>query len=152
MGRLLLHLYGVDDALSLTQSDQICSALQLINFWQDVRVDTARGRWYIPLSAMAQLNVSDADFAPDRSSQNATLLIAFYAEQARAMMQKGMPLALRIPGRTGWELRLVVQGGLRILDKIAALDHATWRQRPVLTVWDAPVLLWRALWMGRGSN
>ena len=152
VGRLLLHLYGVEDALSLAQSDHICSALQLINFWQDVRVDAARGRWYITQAAMARFKVTDADFAPDSTSNNATLLIAAYAYQARARMQKGASLALRIQGRAGWELRLVVQGGLRILDKIARLGHATWRQRPVLTVWDAPVLLWRALWMGFDSK
>ena len=152
VGRLLLHLYGVGDALSLAQSDQICSALQLINFWQDVRVDAARGRWYITQAAMAQFNATETDFAPDSKSRCATLLIAACAERAGAMMLKGAPLALRIPGRAGWELRLVVQGGLRILDKIAMRGHATWRQRPVLTVWDAPVLLWRALWMGFDSN
>ena len=152
VGRLLLHLYGVGDALSLAQSDQICTALQLINFWQDVRVDAARGRWYITQAAMAHFKVTDADFAPVSQSRNATLLIASCAERTRAMMLKGAPLALRIPGRAGWELRLVVQGGLRILDKITTLGHATWRQRPVRTVWDAPVLLWRALWMGFDSK
>jgi hypothetical protein len=62
-------------------------------------------------------------------------------------MQAGAPLACRIPGRAGWELRLVVQGGLRMLDKIEALDFATWRRRPKLTGWDAPLLAWRAMWM-----
>jgi len=145
VGRLLLHLYGADDALSLAQSDQICSALQLINFWQDVGVDAARGRWYIPQAAMAQFNVTETDFAPDSESRNATLLIAACTERARAMMLKGAPLARRIPGRAGWELRLVVQGGLRILDKIQTLDFATWRTRPKLSAWDVPVLLWRAM-------
>lgn len=147
VGRLLLHLYGVGDALSLTQSDQICSALQLINFWQDVGVDVARARWYIPQAAMARFKLTEADFLPTSRSQNAALLIASYASNARALMQKGAPLALRVPGRAGWELRLVVQGGLRILDKIEALDFSTWRVRPRLTAWDAPVLLWRALRM-----
>lgn len=148
VGRLLLHLYCVDDALSLAQSDQICSALQLINFWQDVGVDVARARWYIPQAAMARFKLTEVDFQPTSHSQNAALLIASYASNARAMMQKGAPLALRIPGRAGWELRLVVQGGLRILDKMEALKFSTWRERPRLTVWDTPVLLWRALRMG----
>jgi len=147
VGRLLLHLYGVHDARSLAQSDQICSALQLINFWQDVRVDVAHGRWYIPQQAMARFTVGDAGFASDSSSKHASLLIASYADKARAMMLNGAPLVEGIPGRAAWELRLVVQGGLRILDKMAALDHATWRSRPVLTPWDAPLLLWRALVM-----
>ena len=63
-------------------------------------------------------------------------------------MLEGAPLARRIPGRAGWELRLVVQGGLRILEKIAAMDHATVRSRPTLSAADAPRLLWRAWRMG----
>jgi len=147
VGRLLLHLYGVTDAASLAQSDRICSALQLINFWQDVSVDVARGRWYPSQQAMAAHGVLDADLQADSTSENARHLIAAYANAAKALMQAGAPLACRIPGRAGWELRLVVQGGLRMLDKIEALDFATWRTRPKLTVWDVPRLAWRAVWM-----
>ena len=147
IGRLLLHLYGIHDALSLAQSDQICSALQLINFWQDISNDVPRGRWYPSQQAMAAHSVRDADLQPTSQSENATQLITDYAQSARALMQAGAPLAYRIPGRAGWELRLVVQGGLRILDKIEALNFATWRTRPKLSVWDVPLLLWRALWM-----
>ena len=147
VGRLLLHLYGVSDAVSLVQSDQICSALQLINFWQDVSRDVARGRWYPTQQAMAQFDVNDADLQPDRSTQNATHLIASCASSARVMMQDGSRLVGRIPGRAGWELRLVVQGGFRVLDRIEALHFATWRTRPSLKWWDFPVMLWRALWM-----
>ncbi len=149
VGRLLLHLYGITDALSLAQSDQICSALQLINFWQDVSVDVARGRWYPTMQAMAAHGVQEADLQPDSHSAQARQLMAAYASAARAMMQAGAPLACRIPGRAGWELRLVVQGGLRILDKIEALDFATWRSRPKLTAADAVLMAWRALWMRR---
>ena len=147
VGRLLLHLYGISDAPSLTQSDQICSALQLINFWQDVSTDVARGRWYPSRQAMTAHGVQDTDLQPGSQSDSATRLITTYAAQARALMLAGAPLACRIPGRAGWELRLVVQGGLRILDKIEALNFATWRTRPKLTAWDVPLLLWRALWM-----
>ena len=148
IGRLLLHLYGIDDALSLAQSDQICTALQLINFWQDLSVDVPRARWYPSLQAMQRHGVSDADLRADSRSDNATQLVAAYAIAARATMQKGASLACRIPGRAGWELRLVVQGGLRILDKIEAMNFATWRARPRLRALDAPLLLWRAWRMG----
>ena len=147
VGRLLLHLYGIDDALSLHQSDQICSALQLINFWQDLRVDIARGRWYPSQEAMQRFGVSDADLQADSDAPNARRLVAAYTAQARALMHQGAPLACRIPGRAGWELRLVVQGGLRILDKIGNLNHCTWRQRPTLGSADVPLMLWRALRM-----
>jgi len=64
-----------------------------------------------------------------------------------ALMAEGAPLALRLPGRIGWELRMVVQGGRRILEKITTMDYASVRTRPVLGRIDAPVLLWRALRM-----
>ncbi len=148
VGRLLLHLYGIHDEASLAQSDQICSALQLINFWQDLSVDVPRARWYPSLQALQQYDVQDADLQPDSRSPNATRLIAHYVMNARAMMQDGSSLACRIPGRAGWELRLVVQGGLRILDKIEAMNFASWRARPKLGLLDFPVMLWRAWRMG----
>jgi squalene synthase HpnC len=147
VGRLLLHLYGITDAALQAHSDQICTALQLINFWQDVSVDVARDRWYPSRAAMARFAVHDADLQPDSESRNAARMIASYVDAARAGMLKGAQLVHHLPGRAGWELRLVVQGGLRILEKIEALQFATWRKRPRLTLRDAPLLLWRALWM-----
>ncbi len=147
VGRLLLHLYGMHDEALLMQSDDICTALQLINFWQDVSVDVARARWYPSVEAMHRHGVEDADLKPGSASPNATQLIATYVAAARARMLKGAPLARQVPGRAGWELRLVVQGGLRILDKVESMGFATWRGRPKLGVWDMPVLVWRAFWM-----
>ena len=147
VGRLLLHLYGVTDALALERSDAICSALQLINFWQDLSVDIPRGRYYLPHDACQRFGVSQADVLAQRQTENATQLIAACATTARASMQYGSALVHQIPGRAGWELRLVVQGGLRILDRIEALRFATLNQRPTLRWWDVPVMLWRAVWM-----
>lgn len=147
VGRLLLHLYGVHDAESLAMSDAICSALQLINFWQDLSVDIPRGRYYLPQEDCECFGVSQADILARKQTENTTKLIAACADTARASMQKGAPLVHRLPGRAGWELRLVVQGGLRILDKIAAMDYRTLERRPKLYTWDYGVMLWRALWM-----
>jgi squalene synthase HpnC len=144
VGRLLLHLYGVRDDRSLAQSDQICSALQLINFWQDLSVDIARARWYPSLQAMQQHAVPDADLQSRNRSVNAARMVASYVSQARNLMQQGASLALRLPGRAGWELRLVVQGGLGILDKIEAMHYQSWLARPTLGLADLPLLLWRA--------
>ena len=144
VGRLLLHLYGIHDDFSLTQSDQICTALQLINFWQDISVDVARDRWYPSVHTMQAFGVQDADLQRVSDSKNATKMVAFYVHSARASMLKGASLACCIPGRAGWELRLVVQGGLRILDKIESQRFTTWRSRPTLHWTDGPLLLWRA--------
>jgi len=147
VGRLLLHLYGIDGAAAQRESDAICSALQLINFWQDLSQDLPRGRYYLPAADCAAFGVSAADLQAQRQTPDATRLIAFEVDWARALMREGAPLVHRLPGRAGWELRLVVQGGLRILDKIEALHYATLRTRPTLTARDGPVLLWRAVRM-----
>ena len=147
VGRLLLHLYGITDATALGHSDDICTALQLINFWQDISQDIPRGRFYLPEDACAQFGVSRADLASLKQTENTTKLIASQAINTSAMMQKGSQLVHLIPGRAGWELRFVVQGGLRILDKIKALDYAMLIKRPKLTKLDYAVIGWRALWM-----
>ncbi|MBU3654686.1 MAG: squalene synthase HpnC [Limnohabitans sp.] len=123
IGRLLLHLVRIQDAESLRMSDAICSALQLINFWQDLSVDIPRGRYYLPEAADLQHEMA----------------------WARQLMLSGAPLVHRLPGRFGWELRLVVQGGLRLLDKAQRLN--TFKCRPVISRWDAPRMLWRAIRM-----
>jgi squalene synthase HpnC len=146
VGRLLLHLYGVADDSALKQSDRICTALQLINFWQDIRTDIARARWYPSTEQMRRHGVSDADLQRDADNAAASRMLAHYAGVAEHMMRQGAPLAYRLPGRAGWELRLVVQGGLRILEKMARMNHATWRKRPKLGKRDLPLLLWRACW------
>ena len=147
VGRLLLHLYGVTDAPALQRSDDICTALQLINFWQDLSVDIPRGRYYLTQEDCIRFGVNHSDMLACRQTTPATNLIAAYAYSARSTMLKGSELVHQIPGRAGWELRLVVQGGLRILDKIEALRFATFTTRPTLRWWDVPVMLWRALWM-----
>lgn len=147
VGRLLLHLYGVNDPQALLESDAICTSLQLINFWQDLSRDIPNGRYYLTDADRAQFGVSQADILAQKQTTSATKLIAACAHSARATMLKGAPLVYRLPGRAGWELRLVVQGGLRILDKIESLDFATLRTRPKLRWWDYSVVVWRAVWM-----
>ena len=147
VGRLLLHLYGVTDAQTLEESDQICTALQLINFWQDLGLDIARGRIYLPADAWSRYSVDEAKLLSLESHPNTINLIAEYTRHACGKMLKGSPLVKKVPGRGGWELRLVVQGGLRIAEKIEALGFDTLRQRPKLGAWDVAVMGWRALWM-----
>jgi len=151
VGRLLLHLYGVSGQQAFTESDAICTALQLINFWQDLSVDIPRGRYYLPLAECAAHGIFITDPAREfpelRQNEKTTRLVATCVADARAMMLSGAPLVHRIPGRGGWELRAVVQGGLRILDKIAAIGYATLNQRPTIGKADAPAVLWRMLRM-----
>lgn len=148
VGRLLLHLYRVSGSAPHRQSDAICTALQLINFWQDLGVDTRRGRLYAPATDCERFGVSPAALLQTRTETLATrALVRELASWARSLMLEGAPLVHAVPGRAGWELRLVVQGGLRILDKIDALNFGTLSTRPALRWYDAPLLPWRALWM-----
>ena len=148
VGRLLLHLYGVRGGEQLRQSDAICTALQLINFWQDLGVDTRRGRLYAPATDCERFALPAPALLQARMETPAVrALVRELTAWARSLMHEGAPLVHAVPGRAGWELRLVVQGGLRILDKIEALNFATLSTRPTLRWHDAPLLLWRALWM-----
>jgi len=147
VGRLLLHLYQVSDAPSLAQSDCICTALQLINFWQDLGVDIPRGRIYLPADGFAQHGVDEVQLLQRKVNPATTALVAANLGWATTLMQRGAPLVKKVPGRAGWELRLVVQGGLRIAEKIELLNFATLQQRPKLNAWDGAVMVWRALRM-----
>ena len=151
IGRLLMHLYGIRDADSLNRADAICGALQLINFWQDLSVDGPRGRCYVPISDLQQHGLSPQDLQTCQDSPAARRLVAELCGWARDLMLRGATLPLQIEGRAGWELRLVVQGGLRILEKIEHMDHASMARRPTLSAADLPLLLWRA-WRMTGAR
>lgn len=144
VGRLLLQLYAIDEPAALEQADCICSALQLINFWQDLSVDLPRGRVYVPESEMRHHAVSRDELLRCSDSPRARAMIRALSQWAAELMARGAPLCRRVPGRAGWELRLVVQGGFRILEKIAAMNHDSLRVRPLLRRRDWPLLLWRA--------
>mgnify|MGYP003593665185 CR=1 FL=1 len=152
VGRLLLHLYGVNAASALAESDAICSALQLINFWQDLGIDQPRRRNYLPHADLRRHGLPPPEQTALVDGPAVRALVRDLCDWARALMLRGAPLVRRLPGRAGWELRLVVQGGLRILEKIARLDHGTLQQRPRLRGTDAPLLLWRAATMRATSS
>jgi len=148
VGRLLLHLWGIHDARSLAQSDAICTALQLINFWQDLGRDIARGRHYLSDADLAAHGLQRSAIAPGADTQHTRALVADLVRWAEELMHSGAPLALQVPGRAGWELRLVVQGGLRIAERIAEGGYRSLTQRPTVGKADVPRLLWRAWRMG----
>lgn len=147
VGRLMLSLYQSEDARNLDDSDKICSALQLINFWQDVAIDWQKQRIYLPLDSLERFQVSEQHIAQQQNDAAWKNLMAFEVDRARQMMRTGSGLALRLPGRIGWELRCVVQGGLRILERIEQVEYDVFRQRPKLAWRDWLLIGWRALRM-----
>ena len=144
VGRLLLHVFKRTTDLALAQSDAICTALQLINFWQDVEIDFAKGRIYLPQDDMARFGVTEGQIAQERCDDSFRSLMKFQTERTRALMLSGAPLGRALPGRFGLEIRTTVQGGLRILEKIRAAEYDVFRRRPVLRALDWPLLLFRA--------
>jgi squalene synthase HpnC len=147
VGRLMLHLYAVNGSEALQQSDAICTGLQLANFWQDFGIDVDRGRLYLPTADCARHGVDPVSLCRGLDAANVRSLLADMVDWARGCLQRGAPLARHVPGSAGWELRLVVLGGLRILEKIERGGFATLQSRPGLRWSDAPLLAWRSLHM-----
>ena len=149
VGRLLLHLAGVNDFEALRQSDAVCTALQLINFWQDLSVDLPRGRIYVTESDAARFGLDARRLHADSDSDATRAMVRSLVDWSRETMLTGAPLVHRLPGRMGWELRFVVQGGLRILERIEGHQFNAMTRRPTIGKSDAPALAWRALQMRR---
>jgi squalene synthase HpnC len=147
VGRLVLHLFGRTEPEHLAQSDCICSALQLINFWQDVAVDWQKARIYIPQSDLPRFRIGEADIAASRWSANWAALMDFQIDRTRELMQQGAPLVDALPGRLGWEIRLTIQGGLRILERLRRVRGDVFTRRPKLGKCDWLVMAGRSLRM-----
>ncbi|MDR3213352.1 MAG: squalene synthase HpnC [Azoarcus sp.] len=145
VGRLLLSLYGATARENFPFSDCICTGLQLTNFWQDVASDWNKGRIYLPRQDLARFDISETDIAASRCDERWQALLAFEVARARATLNAGAPLARRLPGRIGWELRLIVGGGLRILDRIEAVGYDVFARRPRLGFADKLSVAWYAL-------
>lgn len=145
VGRLLLHLFRMTDERSLAQSDSVCSALQLVNFWQDAEIDWAKDRIYLPMDEMRRFGVGESHLAERRCDDAWRALLAFQVDRARRMLLDGWPLGRALPGRMGLEIRTTVRGGLRILEKLESAGYDMFRRRPVLKWFDWPLLLARSL-------
>jgi phytoene/squalene synthetase len=145
IGRLLLHLYRQTDARQLALSDGICSALQLINFLQDIAVDYQKGRIYLPQDELAKYGISEQQIARGDTSGLWWPFMQFQIERARKLLQAGAPLGKQLPGRIGLELRLIVMGGDRILSKLHTAKGDMFHARPVLKPTDWLYMLYRAV-------
>jgi squalene synthase HpnC len=145
VGRLLLVLYGAAERQHLVWSDAICTSLQLINFLQDVAIDYRKGRIYLPQDEMHQFSISERQIAAGDTGAQWSRFMAFQVVRARKLMESGAPLAFALKGRIGLELRMIVAGGLRILEKIERVGGDVFRHRPVLSPLDWPLMFWRSV-------
>ncbi len=141
VGRLLLHLYGEASEVTFQYSDAICTALQLINFWQDVAKDWRISRVYLPQDDLSRFGVSEVQIAEGRCDERWRMLMKFEVDRARELMLSGKPLGSILSGRIGLEMRMIIAGGLRILDKLEGAEYDMFNRRPVLKPYDWVIML-----------
>jgi squalene synthase HpnC len=149
IGRLILNLFGYRDEQQYLLSDDICTALQLTNHWQDIAVDLEKDRVYLPEDDMARFNVSIDDLRQSEARNNLRELIAFETARARELFRRGKPLCLQTNGRLGVELRTIWLGGWRILERIEKNRYDVLAGRPVISFADKAGILLSALRKGR---
>jgi squalene synthase HpnC len=145
VGRLLLALYAVRDARAAGWSDSICSSLQLINFAQDIGIDYGKGRVYFPADEIARFGLTEQDIAEGRTGARWEAFMRFQIARARSMLFAGAPLGRLLTGRLGLEMRMIIAGGARILEKIERVHGDVFTRRPRLRPSDWPVMFFRAL-------
>jgi squalene synthase HpnC len=145
VGRLVLRIAGYDDAALDAQSDGVCTALQLTNFWQDLAIDWRRGRLYLPDEERSRAFARESDLDRGEMTPEWRDAVRQATRRTRELFDAGKPVCDAVHGRLRWELRFTWLGGMRILENLEAADFDVFRHRPTLTAADAPVLGWRAL-------
>ena len=143
VGRLVLILHGFRDETRFAQSDKICSALQLANFWQDMSVDKHKNRIYIPRSDWNGL--SDEDFFAPKASKAVRDVLKFQVERTSKMFDDGSPLPKSLPFPLSLEIRATLAGGRTILRKIQEQDYDTLQARPKITKLDKIKILLKSI-------
>jgi squalene synthase HpnC len=148
VGRLVLYLFRQCELEKVQLSDEICTGLQLVNFWQDLRRDFAKGRIYLPWEEVQRFDCEQMFSASDSSQVCPSFrdLIRFQAERTAGFFQRGRKLLDLLPFSLRSEIELIILGGERLLQRIAAVDYDTWTTRPALSTWTQTALLTRALW------
>ncbi len=145
VGRLVLRLAGVRRADADAWSDDVCTALQLTNFWQDLAIDWQRGRLYVPLSACASAGAYTTDLDRGVVTDAWRRALGECASVTGDLFRRGRPVCDVLPGRLRYELRATWLGGTRILRKTREAEFDVFRHRPTLGASDALVIAWNAL-------
>jgi len=143
VGRLLLYLFQQTDDKNLALSDGICSALQLINFYQDLSQDYVEmQRIYIPQDDMEKFGVNEQHFSDQKSDQQMHQLMQFEYARAEKLLTAGAWLGTRLSGRAGFEIRLIIAAGFKVLDKLKQQEDVF--SRPRLAIKDYIWIFWKA--------
>jgi squalene synthase HpnC len=148
VGHLVLYLCGYKDAERQELADYTCTALQLANFWQDVRVDYGKGRIYLPLESLAKFGVSEQDIAERRPTPQFLGMMKFEVARAREWFAKGLPLIKMVNRELALDLELFSRGGQEILDSIERQGYDVLTSRPAIS---KPRKLWLVLRAAAGK-
>jgi squalene synthase HpnC len=132
-GRMILYTFGVRDEESQRLSDATCTALQLTNFWQDIKVDWEKGRVYIPQDDLVRAGYTEDDIAHGRVNDAFRKLMGYEVARTRELFDIGLPLADRLSGVAKFDVRLFSMGGMRVLDLIEKVGYDVYRKRPTIT-------------------
>jgi squalene synthase HpnC len=133
VGHLVLYLCGYRDDERQQLSDYTCTALQLANFWQDVRVDYLKGRLYLPLEDLRRFDVSESDIAAGKTTPQFLEMMRFQVARAREWFAQGVPLADKVDNALAIDISLFSRGGQEILNAIEQQRFDVLRQRPVIS-------------------
>jgi phytoene synthase len=145
VGRLVLRIAGRRDAGFDGLSDEICTALQLVNFWQDLDLDQRKGRLYVPLEELRRAGAAERDLASGRLTPAWQRALSACARRTRERFEAGRPLARAVGGWLGWELRATWSGGMRILERLEARGFDVFTCRPTLGWRDGMVIAGRSI-------
>jgi squalene synthase HpnC len=133
VGHLVLYLCGYHDPERQQLSDYTCTALQLANFWQDVSVDYAKGRIYLPLEDLRRYSVSEEDIQHNRNTPAFREMMRFEVERARQWFDRGLPLVSKVDGGLAVDIELFSRGGQEILNAIERQNFAVLGRRPAIS-------------------
>ena len=145
IGRLMLALYGQNTEKNIGMADAICSALQIINFLQDVAIDVQKNRIYLPQDELNKYKITEAQILNGDNSGTWSMMMEFQINRARKLLQSGAPLGLALPGRIGLEMRMIIAGAERILKKLHQARGDVFNHRPVLSKKDWLYMAYRAI-------
>ncbi|HLJ94876.1 MAG TPA: squalene synthase HpnC [Gemmataceae bacterium] len=153
VGHLILYLVEAHTPDLAALSDNVCTALQLTNFWQDVARDFDIGRVYLPREDCVRFGYRESDLQNGRCTSSFVELLQFEVERTRDLFYRGLPLLDRVPLEIRPDIELFIRGGLAVLRKIERCRYNVWAVRPTLAKWEKAALLgatvlrrWNAVW------
>ena len=148
VGRIVLALFGRLDERTGPASDALCTGLQLVNFWQDVSVDRAKPRLYVPLEDLARHSLAPEDFLRGQDTHATRTAIAFQVERTKGFFRDALPLFPLVPSRLRLELSAIWRGGMRVLEKIEKQRYTVIQSRPALSAAETFAILAAAVLKG----